>query len=67
MEWDVAELSPEMHQKFITDPRIPELIDKKLGDLHWETYWKAVSEAATMLLKKYLDKSSSEAEANPCV
>ena len=51
---DVAKLSPEMHQKFITDPCIPELIDKQLGDLHGETYWEAVSEAAATLISKYL-------------
>lgn len=54
-EWDeVGALSEQEYQKYLSDKRIPDMIDKKLGVYYWESYWKAVSEAAHELLRKYL-------------
>lgn len=54
-EWDeVEKLSEQEYQKYLADKRIPDMIDKNLGDYYWESYWEAVSEAAHMLLREYL-------------
>ena len=59
-EWDeVDELSEQGYQKFLADKRIPDMIDKKLGDHYWESYWEAVSEAAHTLLGEYNEKKKS--------
>ena len=56
-EWDeVGKLSEKEYQEFLADKRIPDMIDKNLGDHYWEIYWEAVSEAAHTLLHKYLGK-----------
>lgn len=58
-EWEeVGELSEQDYQKFLADKRIPDMIDKKLGDHYWESYWEAVSEAAHTLLREYLGKNT---------
>ena len=58
-EWDeVGELPEQDYQNFVADKRIPDLIDKKLGDHYWESYWEAVSEAAHTLLREYLGKNT---------
>lgn len=58
-EWDeVGELSEQDYQKFLADKRIPDMIDKNLGDYYWESYWEAVSEAAHTLLREYLGKNA---------
>lgn len=55
-EWDeVGKLSEQNYQKFLADKRIPDMIDKGLGDYYWESYWQAVSEAAHTLLREYLN------------
>lgn len=58
-EWDeVGELSEQDYQKFLADKRVPDMIDKNLGDYYWESYWEAVSEAAHTLLREYLGKNA---------
>ena len=58
-EWDeVGELSDQDYQKFLADKRIPDMIDKKLGDHYWESYWEAVSEVAHTLLREYLGENA---------
>ena len=58
-EWDeIDELSDAAYQKYLSDKRIPEMINKKLGDTYWESYWEAVSEAAHMLLREYLGQNT---------
>lgn len=58
-EWDeVGELSDQDYQRFLADKRIPDMIDKKLGDHYWESYWEAVSEVAHTLLREYLGENA---------
>lgn len=58
-DWDeLSKLTAEEYLQFISDPRIPDMIDNKLGknDPYWESYWESVSEAAHNLLSEYLKK-----------
>lgn len=58
-EWEeVGELSEEEYQRYLTDKRIPNMIDKGLSDIYWECYWEAVSEAAHTLLREYLARNT---------
>lgn len=59
-EWDeVGKLTEQEYQRFLADKRVPDMIDKNLGDHYWESYWEAVSEAAHTLLREYLEKKES--------
>ena len=54
-EWDeVEKLSDGDYQKLLVDKRIPDMIEKKLGDRYWESYWEAVSDVGHALLNEYL-------------
>ena len=58
-DWDeLSKLTAEEYLQFISDPRIPDMIDNKLGknDTYWESYCESVSEAAHNLLSEYLKK-----------
>lgn len=60
-EWDKAEaLSDEQFQRFISDPSIPDRIEKKLGknDPYWESYWDSISDVAHELLNEYLKNNT---------
>lgn len=58
-QWEeLADFSDEEYQQFISDTRIPGLIDDKLGSTYWEGYWEAVSEAAGDLLREYQKKKA---------
>lgn len=60
-EWDKAEaLSDAQFQRFISDPSIPDRIEKKLGknDPYWESYWDSISDAAHELLNEYLQENA---------
>ena len=69
-QWDeVAALSDAQYQRLITNPMIPECIERHLGrnDHYWEAYWESVSEAAHGLVRqasKQPDCFTPEAE-NP--
>lgn len=54
-QWDeVAALSDAQYQRLITNPMIPECIERHLGrnDHYWEAYWESVSEAAHGLVRQ---------------
>lgn len=54
-QWDeVAALSDSQYQRLITNPMIPECIERHLGrnDHYWEAYWESVSEAAHGLVRQ---------------
>ena len=54
-QWEeVGELSEEEYQRYLTDVRIPNMIDKGLSDI----YWESVSEAAHTLLREYLTRNT---------
>ena len=58
-QWEeVGELSEEEYQRYLTDVRIPNMIDKGLSDIYWECYWESVSEAAHTLLREYLTRNT---------
>ncbi len=53
--WDeLDELTNEQYAKFISDPRIPDLISDALSknDSYWEAYWESVSAVANRLLRE---------------
>lgn len=46
--------TPDIYQRLITNPMIPECIERHLGrnDHYWEAYWESVSEAAHGLVRQ---------------
>ena len=60
-QWDKAAiLTEEQYQRFISDPSIPDRIEKKLGknDPYWESYWNTISTVAQEMLKEYLQENT---------
>lgn len=56
-QWDeVACLTEDQFQKFISNPNIPERIETLLSknDDYWESYWESISECAHSLLREFL-------------
>ncbi len=53
---EVAAMSVMQYQKLITNPAIPERIERQLGrnDHYWEAYWESVSEVAHDLVRQAL-------------
>lgn len=64
-EWDeIGELSEAEYQQYISDKRIPDMVEKNFSDTYWECYWEAVSEVAHTLLREYLERNTyTEAES----
>lgn len=61
--WDELEaLTEEEYLQFISDERISDRIEDKLGKNgpYWECYWESVSEVAGKLLREYLKKAQEE-------
>lgn len=60
-QWDeIACLTDDQFQKFISNPNIPERIESHLSknDDYWESYWESVSECAHSLLREFLQQIS---------
>ncbi len=53
---DVTKMSDRQRRFFLSDPYIPDRINKALGrnDSYWESYWETISEVAHDVLRKHL-------------
>lgn len=61
-DWDeINAMSRSQYEKLISDPSIPDRIEKQLGmnDAYWEAYWESVSEVAHKMVHKYTKENQT--------